>query len=45
MRYCPKCRSEYQDWVKVCVDCGAELTDILLEAPPVQFKNDIPSHT
>lgn len=27
MRYCPKCNSEYQDWVKNCIDCGTELTD------------------
>jgi hypothetical protein len=35
MRYCPKCRSEYQDWVKVCIDCGTELTDKPLDPPPV----------
>ena len=32
-RYCPKCRSEYQAWVKFCIDCGAELTDRLPSVP------------
>jgi hypothetical protein len=26
-RYCPKCRSEFQDWVEKCLDCGTELVD------------------
>ncbi len=34
MRYCPKCRSEYQDWVKTCIDCGSELTGKLPPEPP-----------
>jgi len=24
-RYCPKCRSEYQDWAKKCPECGSKL--------------------
>jgi hypothetical protein len=31
MRYCPHCRSEYQDWVLKCIDCGAKLVDHLPE--------------
>jgi hypothetical protein len=27
MRYCPICRSEYQDWVKACLDCASPLKD------------------
>jgi hypothetical protein len=38
MRYCPKCRSEYQDWVKTCIDCGSELTDKLPAKPPAAVK-------
>jgi hypothetical protein len=38
MRYCPRCRSEYQDWVKACIDCGAELTDHL---PPTPSRADM----
>jgi hypothetical protein len=26
-RYCPKCRSEFQDWVENCVDCGTGLVN------------------
>ena len=33
MRYCPKCRSEYQDWVQSCIDCGTALVDYLPEEP------------
>jgi hypothetical protein len=29
MRYCLSCRSEYQDWVHNCIDCGAALVDKL----------------
>ena len=24
-KYCPKCRTEYENWVITCADCGAEL--------------------
>jgi hypothetical protein len=36
MHYCPKCRSEYQDWVQVCPDCKTALTDKLPDKPPAQ---------
>ncbi|MHB8104895.1 MAG: putative signal transducing protein, partial [Dehalococcoidales bacterium] len=29
MKYCPKCRGEFQDWVEKCVDCKVELVDAL----------------
>ena len=29
MPYCPKCRNEFQDWVKVCPDCNFALVDEL----------------
>jgi len=29
MPYCPKCRDEFQDWVKVCPDCQSVLVDKL----------------
>jgi len=34
MRYCPKCRGEYQDWVEKCLDCGVKLVDTLPEYNP-----------
>jgi hypothetical protein len=34
LRFCPKCRSEYQDWAKVCLDCDVNLVDHLPELPP-----------
>jgi len=33
MRFCPRCRYEFQDWVKVCPDCGVALVE-KLSAPP-----------
>jgi hypothetical protein len=33
MRYCPKCRSEYQDWVTACLDCGSPTTNALPSDP------------
>ena len=29
MAYCPKCRDEFQDWVKTCPDCGSCLVSDL----------------
>lgn len=35
MPWCPKCRIEYEDWVKTCSDCGEELVkDLLPESEP-----------
>ena len=31
MPYCPKCRDEFQDWVKICPDCKVAL---VAELPP-----------
>lgn len=33
MPYCPKCCDEFQDWVKVCPDCGVALVDKLPASP------------
>jgi hypothetical protein len=33
MPFCPKCRDEFQDWVKVCPDCGVELVEKLEPLP------------
>lgn len=33
MPYCPKCREEFQDWVKACLDCGSGLVDELPALP------------
>jgi hypothetical protein len=33
MKYCPKCRTEYENWVKVCADCGVELVYELPKEP------------
>jgi hypothetical protein len=39
MPFCPKCRDEFQGWVKVCPDCKIELIDKLLPIPkPVENK-------
>lgn len=31
MAFCPKCKYEYKDGIKVCSDCGVELVDTLME--------------
>lgn len=33
MPYCPECHDEFEDWVKVCPDCGVALVDEM----PTQF--------
>lgn len=43
MPFCPKCRDEFQDWVKTCPDCHVELVDILpVPAKPEKLKPVIP---
>jgi hypothetical protein len=37
MPFCPKCKGEFQDWVKTCLDCGVPLVDKL---PPDPEKKD-----
>ncbi|MCX5667703.1 MAG: hypothetical protein NTY34_05285 [Candidatus Omnitrophica bacterium] len=29
MKYCPKCRTEHEDWVKLCADCEVALINQL----------------
>ena len=41
MPYCPKCRDEFQDWVKVCPHCDVALVDKLPSAPK-QEEHDAP---
>jgi hypothetical protein len=33
MPYCPKCRDEFQDWVKTCPDCRVSLVAALTDLP------------
>jgi len=33
---CPKCGQEYQDWVKVCPDCGTPLVEKLPIPKPIR---------
>ncbi len=40
MPFCPNCRDEFQDWVKVCSDCNSTLVDKLL---PLNTKKN-PTH-
>jgi len=39
MKYCPKCRTEYEDWITVCADCKAPLVLELPQEPkPIKVK-------
>ena len=38
MPFCPKCRDEFQDWVKICPDCKVELIETLPPLPPPEPK-------
>ena len=38
MSWCPVCKYEYKDGIKLCADCGAELVDVLEEN--ASFEND-----
>jgi hypothetical protein len=42
MPFCPKCRDEFQDWVKVCPDCGVGLVDKLQPIPKSVASGEIP---
>ncbi len=35
MPWCPKCKNEYREGIKVCADCGVELVSEPLENAPV----------
>lgn len=35
MRYCPKCRDEFEDWVELCPDCRTALVE---ELPQIERK-------
>lgn len=39
MPYCPRCRDEWQDWVKVCPDCHVDLVDKLPVGPEPDTTN------
>ncbi len=36
MAWCPNCRTEYQDGIEVCADCGAVLVDELTEEKEIE---------
>ncbi len=38
MPWCPKCRNEYYEGIKVCADCGCELVDSLEEFEEAERK-------
>jgi hypothetical protein len=42
MPYCPKCRDEFQEWVKVCPDCNVALVEKLPPTPKKPREYDAP---
>ena len=41
MAWCPKCKCEYVDGIKVCADCGCDLVESLEEAERMQGQQEI----
>jgi hypothetical protein len=41
MPFCPKCKDEFQDWVKACPDCRVALED-KLPPPSPKIKSILP---
>ena len=40
MPYCPECRDEFQEWVKVCPDCKVTLVKELPALPEREESNE-----
>lgn len=36
-KYCPKCKSEYEEWVTLCADCKEQLVDTLPRELPKEY--------
>jgi len=41
MAWCPKCKAEYVDGIRICADCGVELVDRLKEEKEEEIQADI----
>ena len=37
MPWCPKCKNEYKEGIKICADCGCELVSEEKEEKPLTF--------
>jgi hypothetical protein len=35
--FCPKCKSEYEEGIGICVDCGIELVEVLSNEKDFEF--------
>jgi hypothetical protein len=42
MPFCPECRDDFQDWVKMCPDCGVALVRELPPGPEHEAADDEP---
>ena len=40
MKYCPKCKTEYQDWAAECADCKVPLVNELPKELPPEENNE-----